>query len=111
MEERKRNPSRHFFRLIGALFVVYIALYIAMESGYYETKLGEKVTLTNERIKEFEQDVKDGKEIDVNDYLEDEMIDYSNNISKAGMNISNSTEKFMTSGIQKIFKFIGSLFS
>ena len=107
----EKKPSRHFFRILAILFLVFIALYIAMESGYYEAKLGEKTTLTNDKIEQFEQDIKDGKPVDVDDYLDEPMEDYSNKISKASVGLTSGTEKFLTSGISRIFEFIGVLFS
>ena len=109
--EKTKEPSRHFFRILIILFLIYIALYIAMESGYYENKIGERVELTNDRIEQFEKDIKDGKEIDLNDYMIEEDKDYGSKFSKFGVQVSDKTEKFMTKGIQNIFNFIGSLFS
>ncbi len=106
-----KKPSRHFFRILIILFILFTSLYIAMESGYYESKISQKTTLTKDKMIQFEKDVNEGKNIDINDYLEEETKDYSSKVSKAGMNISNGTEKFMTSGISEIFKFIGNLFS
>ena len=111
MNIKKKSPNRYLWRSLVILFVVFIALYIAMESGYYTSNLGRKVELTQEQILQFEQDIKDGKEIDVNDYLKNEYKDFSSRTSKLGMNLSNSTEKFMTRGISEIFKILGSLFS
>lgn len=106
----KKNPSRHFWRTLTIMIIIFSALYIAMESGYYDTKLGMRVELTEEKIKEFENDIKNGKEIDVKDYLKEDFKDYSNKVSRAGMGVAGSTEKFMTKGIMEIFKFIGTLF-
>ena len=106
----KKKPSRHFFRLLIVLFIIFTALLIAMESGYYENQLGKKAELTKEKIAEFEQDIKDGKAIDINNYLDTDSTDYSNKMNKAGVNISSNTEKFMTKGIKQIFKLVGTLF-
>lgn len=107
----KKKPSRHFFRLLIFLFLIFIALFIALKSGYYESNLGKRKELTAEKIKEFERDVQEGKEVDIKNYLETNSKDYSNKISKLGMSLGSSTEKFMTSGIEQIFKFLGVLFS
>ena len=111
MNLKKKSPDRYLWRTLIILFIVFIALYIAMESGYYTSNLGRKTELTGEQILKFEQDIKDGKEIDVNDYLQNEYIDFSSRASNLGMNLSNSTERFMTRGISEIFKILGSLFS
>jgi len=108
---KTKNGNRNFFRVLIILFIVFMGLYIAMQSGYYDATLRTRVELTEERILQFEQDVRDGKAIDINNYIEDDFVDFSSRTSKLGMNLSNSTEKFMTRGISSIFKFLGSLFS
>lgn len=106
---KKENKPKLFWYPFIILFVIFIALYIALESGYYETKVSNKVALTEEKIKEFESDVQSGVAIDVKDYLEDEFIDYSSKMSDVGVKVSENVENFMTKGINKIFDFLGSL--
>ena len=54
MKKKKHNPV---LTILFILFIVYISLFIAGESGYYENKVNEKIVLTNENIKKFEDDV------------------------------------------------------
>ena len=108
----KKKKNNKLFRLILlSLFIVYIGLYIANETGYYESKLNNKVRLTNESIIQFEKDVEDGKNVTIEDYLKDETVDYSNKVSKLGLKFSKTTEDFMSDGLSKIFKVLGKLFS
>ncbi len=59
----KKGKNNKLFRLILlSLFIIYIGLYIANETGYYESKLNNKVRLTNESIRQFEKDVEYTKE-------------------------------------------------
>ena len=51
---KKKKPSRHFFRIMSILFIVFIIIYIMIECGYYESKLSQKSALTNENIQKFE---------------------------------------------------------
>ena len=44
------------FKVLLGLFVIYISLTIAIETGYYEAKLNKKTVITQEGIKQFEQD-------------------------------------------------------
>lgn len=106
---KKENKPKLFWYPFLTLFVVFIALYIALESGYYETKISNKVSLTEEKIQEFENDVQNGVAIDVKDYLEDDYVDYSSKMSDTGAKVSKNIESFMTKGINKIFDFLGSL--
>lgn len=106
----KKKKSRYFFKVLFWLFVVFVALLIAYESGYYETKAHNKAVLTNEAIKEFESDVKNGKVVDLDKYLKDERKDYSNGVTKVGNKISNSISEVMTKGISGIFNVLKGLF-
>lgn len=108
---KKKNPSRHFFRILGLLFLIYIILYISIECGYYETKLSKKSALTNENIKRFEQDIKEGKMVDINNYTIEENIDYSNNVTKIGTAISENVNKAMTEGLGSAIEVIKKLFT
>lgn len=106
---KKKKGSSVFWWCLGILFLAFMGLYIAMESGYYESALHRKTAMTAEKIKEFEQDVADGKEIDLKDYLVDESVDYSNKATNLGVSVSNGVEKFMTQGIREMFEFVKKL--
>lgn len=108
---KKKKKNRFFWIILISLFVVYMGLYIANSTGYYESKMNNQVRLTNESIKRFEKDIAAGKNVTIDDYLEKEHIDYSNKVSKLGLNISNETEEIMTKGLGGLFKIIGKLFS
>lgn len=107
---KKKKPSRHFFRIISILFVVFIIIYIMIECGYYESKLSKKSTLTNESIQKFEQDVKNGKPIDLNKYLIEEEKDYSNSITKVGTAVSEAMNSIMTEGLSSVIEVLKKLF-
>lgn len=108
---KKKKKGRLFWVTLTILFIVYMGLYIANSAGYYESKLSDKVKLTSESITKFENDVAQGKDVTIDDYLEKEHIDYSNKASKLGLKISEGSEKFMTKGLSKFLKVIGKLFS
>lgn len=65
---KKNKKTRYFFRTIYILFFIYIALIIAYESGYYETKSHNRAVLTKEAMERFESDLAQGQVIDVKDY-------------------------------------------
>ncbi|MDD5836658.1 MAG: hypothetical protein PUD34_05575 [bacterium] len=104
---KKKN---YFFNILFVLFIIFMALYIALESGYYDVKMGRKATITEEKLAEFEQDVKDGKEIDLKDYLSDDYVDYSSGVSRIGSSLGTSLDKIMDGGIDDFLKIITSLF-
>ena len=73
------------------------------KSGYYESHLTRKTLLTNEKIKEFEEDVKAGKEIDLESYYVPEKKDYSSFASKLGKKVT----LHLSTGLEKIFNSSG----
>ena len=108
---KKKKKGRLFWICLVILFVIYMGLYIANSAGYYESKLSDQVKLTSESITKFENDVAQGKDVTIEDYLEKEHKDYANKASKLGLKISKSSEKIMTKGLSKFLKVIGKLFS
>ncbi len=105
-----KKKKNWFLRLLTILFIIYIGLYIASISGYYESKLANKVALTDEAIKQFEQDVLDGKVVDVEDYIIEEKVDYSNKFSNTGEKLGTSVQKILTEGISGVWEAIKVLF-
>lgn len=75
--------------------LTFLYSYIIEESGYYEYNLNNKKNLTEKQIKKFEQDIKDGKEIDLKKYLKKNTIDYSNNLTKKTSNISIKLNNYL----------------
>lgn len=108
MKKKNRNP---FLTLLFILFIVYISLFIAGESGYYENKVNEEIVLTQENIEKFEQDVKNNKEIDINNYVIKNNKDYSCFASNMGDNVSNFVETLLTKELGKMGKVLKKMFS
>ena len=69
---KKNKKTKYFFRTLYILLFIYIALIIAYESGYYETKSHNRAVLTKEAMERFESDLAQGQVIDVKDYLKEE---------------------------------------
>ncbi|MBQ9833983.1 MAG: hypothetical protein IJO33_02190 [Bacilli bacterium] len=105
-----KKKNNLFFKVLSLLFFLFIALYIALESGYYETKIEKEVTLTNEKIKAFEEDVKNNEVINLDSYLEKKEVDYSNSISRFGNKLTNSLAKTLTKGLSGVFDIVKTLF-
>ena len=94
--------------IIVIIVVIFIASYIISESGYYEYTMQQRTIITNEKIKEFEQDIKDNKDIDLIEYLEEQQ-DYSNVFTTLVYNISDNSNKIARKAIKYLFKKLGSL--
>ena len=108
--EKKKKPN-WFLRGLCLLFILYLSLTVAMETGYYESKLNEKTVLTDENIKRFEEDVRNGKAVDINDYVTEKTKDFSNNTTKTGVFVSSVVEDFMSEGISKAVDIFKKLFT
>ena len=107
---KKNKSSKYFFRTLFCFFLVFAALLIAYESGYYETRMSNRAVLTEEAMEKFEEDVKNGEVVDVLDYLPDESVDYSNGVTKIGNKISNGISDVMTKGLSGLFDALKGLF-
>ena len=84
--------------LIAFLLIIFIIMYY-FGSNIYDYKIIEKKNLTEEQIKKFENDVKEGKEIDLEQYVVKDK-NYSNKVTRLNTKISNIIE----TGFKKIFK-------
>ena len=98
----KKNKLLNFILII--IILIYIASYYVANSGYYEYHLQEKTVLTNEKIKEFEDDVRNNRNIDIKDYVVSEEVDYTNKISNLVYDISNMSNNVARKCIKAIFK-------
>ncbi len=69
-----------------------------------------KKNLTEAQIKQFEEDVKAGKEIDLDDYLQDNRIDYSNKLtrttSEASIKLNQYLKNFLSNTFKMLEKFV-----
>ncbi len=105
----KKKPN-FLFKVLALLFLIFIALIMAYESGYYETKASNKAILTKEAMEQFEQDLEKGEVVDIKDYLKEEDVDYSNKVTKIGNKLANSLSDIMTKGISQFFDTLKHLF-
>lgn len=96
-----------FFFIV--LLITFLALYISQSTGYYEYEQHKKIVLTEKKIKQFEEDIKAGKNLDIENYLENKTTNYQNKISKTGYNISSSIGKYVRLGIKETFGLLNKL--
>jgi len=102
---KKKNK---IFKMIFLLcFISYLTFYIAGQTGYYEYNARKKMTFTKEQIEKFEADVKEGKKIDMQEYLKNTDKNYQNKISKATLSLSENISKITRKGINTIFTKLG----
>lgn len=98
-------------KIFFVIFIIYLIVFLSSSMGYYDSKLREQTILTDEAIERFEMDVKEGKEIQMEDYVVTVNTDYSNKISKVGYNISNKTSSLVEIALTKFFTYTSSFFS
>ncbi len=95
-----------FNTTVFCLFVIFLSIYGASKSGYYEYENKKKTTLTESKIKEFERDIENGKNVNIKDYLVDDTKHYDNKITHLGTKLSNVINNGIISGLEKSFKVI-----
>lgn len=103
---KKHNFFKTLFILV---FLLFLALFIASKTGYYEKSVKDKTYLTNKKLKEFEKDIIEGKNVDAKDYFPKE-VDYSNVFTKSANNISNKIGLVVNYKAKNIWDFIKTLF-
>ncbi len=111
MEEVKVKKISKIKILIYLLISIFVCLYFAGKTGYYENKIHKDTVLTKEAIIEFEKDVADGKAVDLKDYINPNDIDFQNKYSTLGYNISNSIDKLLNDGVNYLVEILKALFT
>jgi len=107
----KKKKFNYFWFIFSILFLIFCAYTISYESGYYEANVSRKSKITQEKLEEFEQDVSEGKEVDLKNYVSTDFVDYSSPLSKLGSSISNAFDNFMANGFISFFDTISKLFT
>jgi len=98
---------KFFYIMMSFLFVSFICIFSSSTSGYYEYSNNKKTNFTEEKIKEFERDVSEGKNVNIKDYIEDDSKDYSNKITRLGDNLSElvyNSANFVLKGSFKVIE-------
>jgi len=109
MKDKKKWRTKVFRFCLSVSFVTFLTMYIANQYGYFEYRRSEQVILTEEQIRKFEQDVKDGKEIDMETYLVNTNKNYQTKLSKTGLFISNGISNTVKNGVENFFNAINKM--
>ena len=97
------NKSNVFRIIFLTLVFLFIGLYFASNSGYIDYQSRNKTILTEEQIKEFENDVRENKPIDIKNYITDKEEEYDNSISRLSLKLSNTIGKTFEKALNYIF--------
>lgn len=98
---------RQIFKIIIIIvIVIYLILFISYRNGYYIDRNKEKAILTEEKIKEYEEDLKNGIDTSQKDYVT--IADtYDNNYTRLSLSLSKRIENAFDKVIKYFFKRIG----
>ena len=106
----KKSREYRIFRFIFmVLLISFMVVYFSELAGYYEYHNNKKAELTEEQIQKFEQDIKDGKEVDIQEYLVIDNKNYGNTLSKFASSLSKEISKFVQDGVENTFKYLSKL--
>lgn len=106
MENKKKK--NWFLTFLFILFIIYVGLHLMDSMGYYNIAAKNKV-ITEEKLKEFESDIKNGNIIDIKDYVRDN-TNYKNVYSNLGYNISIGIDNVLNKGLSNVGKILKKLF-
>ncbi len=87
------------------LFICFVILYCTSMAGYYEYQQRQRVVLTEEKIKQFEEDIKNGRNIDIDDYVQEQET-FQHASKRMGLKISEVISKYTRKGIENTFKML-----
>lgn len=108
-EDKIKLCNKFFKWFFFVSIMAFLTLYISQATGYYEYSQHKKVSFTAEQIKKFEADVAKGKNVSIEDYLENTNKDYNNKISQMGYFISSTIGNGIRTGIEGTFKALNKL--
>lgn len=94
---------KRLIKLIGIIILIFfLTLYLSSyNTSYYENKN----ILTEDAIKRFEKDLKEGKKINVNNYIEKEK-NYNNKVSTYTLKLSNLIDKCINKSLKLVLKYL-----
>ena len=84
-------------------------VYISSNNGYYNYEQSRKTVLTKQKIEQFEKDVKQGKTIKIENYVDNSKPNYQNKTSQLGLDISSKVGKYVSLSIKSFFKKLNKL--
>lgn len=102
--------SKLFKFMVFTVVVVFFCTYFMEKTGYYEYKLQNKKILTESEMLKFENDVREGKDVTLEDYLSNTNVDYSNSLTKTTSNISIKLNKYLKNILVNGFDIFDALF-
>lgn len=106
MKKNRKVKNKFFKGFFLILFIIFIVLYFSEASGYYEFQNRRTKELTDKQIEKFEADVAAGKNVKIEDYVVTKNNNYNNNLSSAGLKLSNGISHLIEKGLNNTFSVI-----
>lgn len=96
---------------VGFLILVlsFLAIYLLASNGYYATEEQKRSILTKEKMVLFEQDISQGKNVDLEEYMDSVYTSYESTLSDVCYKASKKINTYVKSGVESIFKIINNL--
>ncbi len=100
-----------FRRIMIVFFIMFLINYYQVKSGNYVSEENKRTILTEEKIKEFENDVKNGDFVDIKDYTENNVVDTRTPVTELGYNIGEGVNDFINDKLVRFFEYFGKFFT
>lgn len=105
------SKKKIFNVLFVMLFLSFLIGYIIEETGYYEYNLQNKAIMTSEAMAKFEEDVKEGKDVILEDYVVNTEKDYTSSLTRGTNKVSVKVNDILKKSIESVFKMLGKFVS
>ena len=92
--------------IIIILVFLFFVLYFMQASGYNEYTRNRENMLTEEQIKEYEEDIEAGKDVTIKDYLNKDKVNYDNKVSDLGLDLSELIGDVFNKGMNAFFEML-----
>lgn len=102
-----KNKYIKFFLII--IILSFICSYVVSMSGYYEYTLRDKTLITNQKIQEFEEAIRNDMNVDELNFFNEDEVNYTNRFSNIIYNISDRGNYFLKKILKGFFKKINSV--
>ena len=93
--------KKSFKIVLIILIIIYLCLFLSYKNGYYVKKNEENMLFTEEKIREYEEDLKNGVDVSKKDYL-DVKESHDNKYTRFILKLSHTIEN----GFDKTIKYI-----
>lgn len=101
--------KKKIFKVIFiCLFIAFLISYVIEKTGYYEYNLHNKMVMTNEAMKQFENDLKEGKDVREEDYVVSTEKDYTSVLTRNTNKVSIKVNKLLKKAVESVFNVLGS---